>query len=120
MCGSALLSAVTCLASSKAFINLTSQIHTLCALFILSSFVFLVKGPIEIFLVNRIEDLLKQLCEHFYALHDFGGAGESRRSVTYDTSQLIVEEKFLSFALLFVLIGTLLFRKMCFYILILE
>lgn len=92
----------------------------MCTLYFVLSFVFLVKGPIQIFLVHRIEDLLKQLCKHFYALHDFGGAGESRWSVRYDTSRLIVEEKFLSFALLFVLIGTLLFRKMCFYILILE
>lgn len=32
VCGSALLNAVTCLARSKPFINLTSQIHTLRAL----------------------------------------------------------------------------------------
>lgn len=66
----------------------------MCTLYFVLSFVFLVKGPIQIFLVHRIEDLLKQLCKHFYALHDFGGAGESRWSVRYDTSRLIVEEVF--------------------------
>lgn len=55
MCESALLSAVTCLASGTFVINLTGQIHTLnTPLLCFHPLCILVKGPTEVFLGHRI------------------------------------------------------------------
>lgn len=112
VCGSALLNAVTCLASSKLFINFTSPIiHCVRSYFVLS-FVFLVKGPIQIFLVHRIEISTKATLQTFLCITWFWWSG--RRSMVGEVRHdmwVDCRGKVLSFALLFVLIGTLCYSE---------